>query len=211
MAEKSNTKKATPDTRIPRSWLVVATVLAALVVLTGFLGFRYYRLASLESARNSSLAAAKDYAQTMFSYEPGDVDKKIARAQGFLIEGASKEFAEQVTQLKMAQNVKSNRIISKLAVADGGVVTNTRSTSTVLLFLNQSVTSAAEPKVRIDPSRVQFTMVRKGGDWKINSIQIFTDDSLRKIVERDTGDPTAGETEKTPAPAPASPPAPAPR
>ena len=176
-----------------------AVVVAALVAVTGFLGVRYYQLASVESARDSSLAAAKDYAQTMFSYEPGNVEQKIERTQGFVIDGARKEFDEQVTQLKMAHNVKSNRIISKLAVADAGVVTNTRSTSTVLLFLNQSVTSAVEPKVRIDPSRVQFTMVRKGGDWKINSIEIFTDDSLRKIVERQSGDPAPSPT-PTPAP-----------
>ena len=48
---------------------------------------------------------------------------------------------------------------------------------------------AAEPKVRIDPSRVQFAMVRKGAAWKINSIEIFTDDSLRKIVERQSAQP----------------------
>ncbi|GAB09715.1 hypothetical protein GOARA_045_00690 [Gordonia araii NBRC 100433] len=190
MAEAKRKKSETGESaeRLPTAWFAVAVLVAALVVLTGFLGFRYYRLAGVESARDSSLTAAKSYAQTMFSYEPENVDEKIARAQGFVIEGARKEFDEQVTQLKMAHNVKSNRIISKLDVADAGVVTNTRTTSTVLLFLNQSVTSKAEPKVRIDPSRVQFTMVRQGGDWKINSIEIFTDDSLRKIVEKQGGD-----------------------
>lgn len=192
--KKQNSKpmsRPKPDgaTRVSPVLLVAVAILAALVVLTGFLGFRYYRLASQESARTSSLAAAQDYAQTMFSYEPGNVDAKIARARGFVIDGAAKEFDEQVSKLKIAHNVKSNGIISKLAVADAGVVTNTRSSSTVLLFLNQSVTSAAEPKVRIDPSRVQFAMVRKGGDWKINSIEIFTDDSLRKIVERQSAQP----------------------
>ncbi len=190
MAEKSKpSDSATEARRIPLAALAAAVLLAALLVVTGFLGVRYYRLASVESARESSLAAAKDYAQTMFSYEPGNVDERIARAQGFVVDGARKEFDEQVTSLKMSHNVKSNKIISKLSVADAGVVTNTRSTATVLLFLNQSITSAPEPKVRIDPSRVQFTMVRKGGDWKINSIEIFTDDSLRKIVERQAGEP----------------------
>ncbi|QKT08455.1 hypothetical protein HUN08_15570 [Gordonia sp. X0973] len=184
---------------IPKSWWVVAAVLAALIVVTGFLGFRYFRLQSVESARSSSLAAAKDYANTMFTYDPETVDAKITKSQGFLVDDARREFDEQVLQAKMSQNVKGNRIISKLSVADAGVVTNTRTTSTVLLFLNQSVTSSAEPKVRVDPSRVQFTMARHGGKWKINDIRIFTDDSLRNVVERQVKDPAPS----FPAPAPA--------
>ncbi|MFT4201223.1 hypothetical protein [Gordonia sp. (in: high G+C Gram-positive bacteria)] len=191
---KTSGKEAVSASNIPRSWLVVAAVLAALVVLTGALAITFYRLQSVESARNSSLSAARGYAQTMLSYDPDTVDGKINQAKGFLIDEAAKEFQEQITDFKMAEGVKKRKIISKLDIRDAGVVTNTRSTSTVLLFLNQSVTSADEPKVRIDPSRVQFTMVRKGLTWKINSIQIFTDDSLRNVVQRQAGElaPPAG-------------------
>ncbi|MFT3901099.1 MAG: hypothetical protein QM728_12770 [Gordonia sp. (in: high G+C Gram-positive bacteria)] len=174
---------------IPRSWYIVAAVLAALLVLTLVLALNWFRLWQVESARNNSLDAAKGYADTMFSYEPKNVDQKIEESKGFLIDLARKQFDEQVSDLNMAKNVKDNKIISKLTVRDAGVVTNTRKTSTVLLFLNQSVTSAAEPKIRVDPSRVQFTMAKKGGEWKINSIDIFTDDSLRNVVERQTKTP----------------------
>ena len=94
---------------------------------------------------------------------------------------------------QMAQNVKSNRIISKLAVADAGVfvVTNTRSTSTVLLFLNQSVTSAASQRSSIDPSRVQFTMVRGRREDQLDP------DLHRRLAAQDRraglGDPTHRE------------------
>ena len=61
--KKQNSKpmsRPKPDgaTRVSPVLLVAVAILAALVVLTGFLGFRYYRLASQESARTSSLAAA---------------------------------------------------------------------------------------------------------------------------------------------------------
>ena len=180
--KKQNSKpmsRPKPDgaTRVSPVLLVAVAILAALVVLTGFLGFRYYRLASQESARTSSLAAAQDYAQTMFSYEPGNVDAKIARARGFVIDGAAKEFDEQV----IATGAKAKWLGTPSEEKFKGFGVSACATCDGFFY--------AEPKVRIDPSRVQFAMVRKGGDWKINSIEIFTDDSLRKIVERQSAQP----------------------
>ena len=64
---------------------------------------------------------------------------------------------------------------------DAGVVTSTRDTATVLLFINQSVTRVATSWSRsIEPPHLLDD--QDDGRWLINSIDVITDDSFRGKV-----------------------------
>ncbi|WAC56878.1 hypothetical protein [Gordonia sp. SL306] len=195
--------------RVVAATLVILLVAAAAV--TVFLGIRFFDDRATENARNSSLDAAKGYATTMFGYTPQNVDQHIAESQSVLTGAAKPTYDDLVTKNNLATEVRKQGVVSAVTIQDAGVVTNTQDTSKVLIFMNQSVTRNNKELVRVDPSRLTFSMVKQGDRWMINGIDVITDDSFRSRVEQtDTPPPGAVPmpTSKSPSsPAPSAPPA----
>ena len=81
----------------------------------------------------------------------------------------------------------------EVIIQDAGVVTSTRDTATVLLFINQSVTRGGNELVQINPSRLTYSMTKDDGRWLINSIDVITDDSFRGKVEVTTSVPSGAK------------------
>ncbi|GAA3701208.1 hypothetical protein [Gordonia hankookensis] len=201
--------------RVVAATLVILLVAAAAV--TVFLGIRFFDDRATENARNSSLDAAKGYATTMFGYTPQNVDQHIAESKSVLTGAAKPTYDDLVTKNNLAAEVRKQGVVSAVTIQDAGVVTNTQDTSKVLIFMNQSVTRNNKELVRVDPSRLTFSMVKQGDRWMINGIDVITDDSFRSRVEQtDTPPPGAVPmpTSKDPSsatpsasPAPSAPPA----
>ncbi|MYR08434.1 hypothetical protein GTV32_19955 [Gordonia sp. SID5947] len=188
--------------RIVAASLVI--LLVAATAVTVFLGIRFFDDRATENARNSSLEAAKGYATTMFGYTPENVDQHIAESKSVLTGAAKPTYDDLVTKNNLAAEVRKQGVVSAVTIQDAGVVTNTKDTSQVLIFMNQSVTRNKKELVRVDPSRLTFTMVKQGDRWMINGIDVITDDSFRSRIEQtDTPPPGA-----VPLPAPSSTPAP---
>ncbi|NDZ93501.1 hypothetical protein G3I13_23365 [Streptomyces sp. SID6673] len=206
--------------RITTGRVVAATLVLLLVAaaaVTVFLGIRFFDDRATENARNSSLDAAKGYATTMFGYTPQNVDQHIAESKSVLTGAAKPTYDDLVTKNNLAAEVRKQGVVSAVTIQDAGVVTNTQDTSKVLIFMNQSVTRNNKELVRVDPSRLTFSMVKQGDRWMINGIDVITDDSFRSRVEQtDTPPPGAVPmpTSKAPSsatpsasPAPSAPPA----
>lgn len=193
----------------------VAILLVASVATATFLGIRYFDGRATENARGSSLDAAKQYATTMFGYTPNTVDQHIAASRDVLTGGAQQQYNDLVTKNNLASEVRKQGVVSDVTIQDAGVVTNTADTSKVLIFMNQSVTRGDKQLVRVDPSRLTFSMVQSGGRWMIDGIDVITDDSFRSLLAHTDKPPANGvPLNPTPAapsaPAPAAPSAPAP-
>lgn len=200
-----------------RKWLTtgrlvglgLVVVAVACAVLTGFLGFRYWDVRATEDARESSLDAARDYATTMFGYDPVNVADHVQRSQRVVTGDAKAEYDRLIAKPlpnekdDFVEGVRKQRVVSQAVIQDAGVVTNTRDTSTVLLFMNQSVSRDGKDLVRVDPSRLTFSMVRRDDTWMIEKIEIITDDSFRSRIEQ-TSTPPAGAV-PLPGPSSASP------
>ncbi|MFW0785914.1 hypothetical protein AAFP35_15480 [Gordonia sp. CPCC 206044] len=179
---------------------ILGVLLVASAVAAGFLGYRYWDVHGTEQARDSSLDAAKQYAQTMFGYNPQNVEEHVAQSKKVLTGGAKPTYDDLVTKNNLVDEVRKQQVVSDVTIQDAGVVTNTRDSSTVLIFMNQSVTRGGKDLVSLDPSRLTFTMVKQDGDWLINGIDVITDDSFRsRIQQTDTPPPGA-----IPLPAPSS-------
>ncbi|MFW0795155.1 hypothetical protein AAFP30_15185 [Gordonia sp. CPCC 205515] len=170
--------------------VTIAVLALAAIVVTAFLGWRYWDLRSVENARNSSLDSAKRYATTMFGYQPNNVDDHIAKSQSVLTGAAKPTYDDLVSKNNLAAEVRKQGVVSEVTIQDAGVVTNTKNTSQVLIFMNQSVTRGDKELVRVDPSRLTFDMVEQDGVWKISGIDVITDDSFRSKI---------GVTDKAPA------------
>ena len=185
----------------------VAVLALAALVTTAFLGFRYWDERSAEKARESSLESARSYATTMFGYTPNNVEDHIAKSKSVLTGNALPTYNDLVTKSNLAAEVRKQGVVSEVTLQDAGVVRSTRDTATVLIFMNQSVTRGDRELVRVDPSRLTFSMERKDSRWMINAIDVITDDSFRSLLEKSDKPPSGGVplNPKPGAPAPSAP------
>nr|WP_174347269.1 hypothetical protein [Gordonia rhizosphera] len=164
--------------------VVLVVVAFASACAAGFLGYRYVEARGIEDARDSSLAAAREYATTMFGYNPSNVEEHVAQSKQVLTGDAKPTYEDLVTKNNLVAEVRKQQVVSDVTIQDAGVVTNTEDTSTVLIFMNQSVTRGGKDLVRVDPSRLTFAMVQRDGRWLIEGIDVITDDSFRSRVEQ---------------------------
>ncbi|MGV9713097.1 hypothetical protein ACWDTI_20800 [Gordonia sp. NPDC003424] len=186
--------------------LAIGVLTLAAIVVAAFLGWRYWEARSVENARTTSLQSAKEYATTMFGYNPNTVDAHIAKSQSVLTGAAKPTYDDLVTKNNLAAEVRKQGVVSEVTIQDAGVVTNTKNTSQVLIFMNQSVTRGDRELVRVDPSRLTFDMVNQDGEWKISGIDVITDDSFRsKIGITDKAPANGVPLNPTPAPSSAVP------
>ncbi|AUH67102.1 MULTISPECIES: hypothetical protein [Gordonia] len=193
--------------RVQRWLLPVLGLIVVIVVgVTIALGIVYANAAAQERARDSALSAAQTYVVDMFSWNSKTVDAHINTTMGRLTGGAQKDYQKHIVESKVAEGVKQEGVSTVVTVQDSGVMENTRDTAKVLLFINQSSTRNNAEDVQVDKSRLIFGMEKQGDDWKINEIDILTDDSLQKNVQ------SGGETPPSNAvPIPSAPSSPAPQ
>ncbi|GAB18520.1 hypothetical protein GOEFS_055_00330 [Gordonia effusa NBRC 100432] len=171
------------------AWTVYGVALVAAIAVTVVLGVAYFSARSTEKARESAVSSAKDYATTMFGYTPKNIDDHITRSQTFVTGEAAKQYKQWTVEPKYGDTVRKDNIVSSAVVQDAGVVENTRDTAKVLIFVNQSVSRGNKEDVRVDPSRVTFDMIRTGGIWKIQNIDVLTDTTLRQLISKETTPP----------------------
>ncbi|MGC5249541.1 hypothetical protein ACPXB3_21755 [Gordonia sp. DT219] len=189
---------------------VVAVLVVASVALAGVLGYRYLDARWTEDARDSSLADAKSYATTMFGYDPGNVAAHVDGTKSVVTGPAKAQYDKLITKpvpgqdISFVDGVRKQQVVSQAVIQDAGVVTNTRDSSTVLLFMNQSVSRGGKDLVRVDPSRLTFSMIKRDGRWLIENIDIITDDSFRSRIQQVSTPPPGA----VPLPGPSESPAP---
>ncbi|MDS1113133.1 hypothetical protein RD149_05070 [Gordonia westfalica] len=187
--------------------IVLAVLVVAAVAATAFLGYRYVQGRSVEEARESSLAAARDYANTMFGYNAENVSEHIDQSMSVLTGPAKPEYTKLITENNLAAEVRKQQVVSEVTIQDAGVVTNAADTSQVLIFMNQSVTRGQKELVSINPSRLTFDMERQGDRWMINHIEVITDDTFRSKLEVVESLPPDAKPVPGQSPAPSSAPA----
>ncbi|MEH3155552.1 MAG: hypothetical protein PGN29_09455 [Gordonia paraffinivorans] len=215
------TDQPTPTSESPwRSTRVriVAAVLALLVVAGAVaatvLGLRWSSATDREDARGAALDAGKRYATVMFGFDPATVDGNVAQAKAGLVGKALTTYDDIMKSSDLSAQVKQQKVTSTVTIQEAGVSSASANRATVLIFMNQSVSKGDNQLVRVEPSRVEYSMVRSGDRWLIDDITVITDDSLRQKLKLAPSDaPSASGAVAPPGsstPTPASSPAPAP-
>ncbi|WP_186290552.1 hypothetical protein [Gordonia zhaorongruii] len=190
-------------------------VLVAAIVAAVLTGIRYWSMNAEEDARASAAVAAGQYTKVMFERDAKTVATNVDRTMEFLVGSERESFQKNMTDYHVVDEVKKQKIVTKVTIQGTAVMENTRDSAKVLVFMNQSSSRGTTEEAQVDASRLVYDMTRQSGEWKISGIDILDDNSLRDRVEKvdappSTAVPIPGGGEKPAAPGSGQSQAPAP-
>lgn len=167
-AERAAAKDAAPARR-RKGLLVAVAVLGVLVLALGTLVAilvpTWLHQKHVNAARVSALKAASAYAVDFGSYDYRHLDADFARVADHLTPGFKKTYLSDSSKLRPAIVQYQGRSTATVQGVAAGRVTD--STASVLVLLDQTVTTAQSSAPRIDRNRLQMILVRQGGQWRI--------------------------------------------
>lgn len=153
--------------------LLVAALGAALVVSLVLLVAVWHDSAarrSIDAAQTDALVAARGYAVDVTTYDYQQLDKDFS----WIDDGATPAFARQYRDA----NQPLRSIIEKLKATATGSVSAAAATASsagkvrVLVFIDQRITNASGKDPKIEHSRVVMDMVKRGGTWLVDDVQL---------------------------------------
>lgn len=213
---ETDDRTPTPDSPWRTTRVRIVAAILVLLVIAGavaatVLGLRWSSATDREDARGAALNAGKRYAMVMFGFDPATVDGNVTQAKAGLVGKARTTYDDIMKSSDLSAQVKQQKVTSTVTIQEAGVSSASADRATVLIFMNQSVSKGDNQLVRVEPSRVEYSMVRSGDRWLIDDITVITDDSLRqKLNLAPTDAPSASGAvappgSSTPAPPAASP------
>ncbi|WP_260328225.1 hypothetical protein [Streptomyces sp. Ag109_O5-1] len=156
---------------------VLGLVLVAALVAAAVLGWQYRQGRQAEQARGEALAAARQAAPVVLSYDYRHLDRDFSQARA-LLTGHFRDQYGKTTKAVVAPTATKYHGVVKATVAtptDGGtpavsVVSATPDRAVVLLFVNQVTRSTQVPEPRLDLNRVRMTLTRTSDGWKVSGV-----------------------------------------
>ncbi|MFC4013298.1 hypothetical protein ACFOY2_39145 [Nonomuraea purpurea] len=147
--------------------LGVLVVVGAVLVPTMWFDLRNLRDADV--ARVQALAAAKEAAPDLLSYDYRTVEEDLARAGRHTTGELTKHYEELTTSL--ASRAKAQKIVQTVAVAGAGIERAEPDRVEVLLFVNtgtvKEIPGKAEPQQQFTQNRARFVMVWQDERWLV--------------------------------------------
>lgn len=157
--------------RVGLTALVCGLLFALLVSGLGYLGWRQYEQYRVTEASEAGLQAAKDYAVVLTTLDAKNIDENYRKS----LDGATGEFKDAYSQgaNQLRQVLIDNKASGTGIVVAAAVKSATPDKVEVLLFVDQSITNAANPSPRIDRNRIDMTMERSGDRWLASKVEIL--------------------------------------
>ncbi|TCN51157.1 Mce-associated membrane protein [Rhodococcus sp. SMB37] len=174
-AEKTERNRTGPEAdsgrrlrRIRTAVLVVITV--ASVACAAFFAWKAHEVRSVNAAAAEALATAQEYAVTLTSVSPGELDSNFDA----VLDGATGEFKEMYAQSsgELRQLLVDNNAQAEGTVVEAGIKSATTDRVEVLLFIDQTVTNSVVPEPRLDRSRVIMTLELVDGRWLASQVDL---------------------------------------
>ncbi|MGW2565016.1 hypothetical protein [Streptomyces sp. NPDC001537] len=162
---------APPPPRSGRRLLpaLLGVLLVAALVAASLLGRQYAQGRQAESARSQALAAAKEAAPVVLSYDYRHLDRDFARART-LLTGHFKDQYGKTTTTVVGPTARKYHGVVKATVPAASVASASPDKVTVLLFVNQVTQSTQVSGSRLDLNRVRMTMSRTSEGWKVSAV-----------------------------------------
>lgn len=154
--------------RVRTAVLVAITV--ASVACAAFFAWKAHEVRSVDAAATEALATAQEYAVTLTSVSPGELDSNFDA----VLNGATGEFKEMYAQSsgELRQLLVDNNAQAEGTVVEAGVKSATTDRVEVLLFIDQTVTNSVVPEPRLDRSRVVMTLELVDGRWLASQVDL---------------------------------------
>jgi Mce-associated membrane protein len=147
---------------------LLALTLSALAAF-GLVAYRVRSDQQVETARDQAVAAARDNAEVILSYDYRHLSKDFAAARATLTGGFANDY--KVTTAKLVRpGAEQYHVVVKAEVASQSVVSASAHQVVVLLFVNQTTTSTRLDGPRVDLNRVRLTLVKVDGRWLVNKV-----------------------------------------
>lgn len=155
-------------------WLngaVVSLLIAVFVGLAAVGGWFYWDRVQThgEQAAQAELPkkAAKDI-RDVFGYDYQTVERSLSATYPLLTPAYRQEF-EKRANAQIIPEARKREVVSQASVVGVGVMTATRDSASVMVFMNRTVTDKSREPV-YDGSRLRVDYQRIGGEWLINYI-----------------------------------------
>jgi Mce-associated membrane protein len=115
-----------------------------------------------ESARLAAVPLAEDLAS--YDYRDLGGNFRVVKAS------ATPHFAAQLRQLsaELGPQLQQDRAVAKATVRSAGVVRATSSSAVVAVFVDQTVTNSKTSAPRTERSRMELTLLKQGGVWRLD-------------------------------------------
>jgi Mce-associated membrane protein len=161
--------------RVPAGWRVTtAAVLALLVAGSGVGAYLLDTQASdkttTQQERDAAVAAAKTEIPQILSYNYKTLNADLARASADTTGQFSGQFGVLASQL-IGPNAVKQQTVTQAAVPVAAAVDSNGDEVTVLVFLDQSTTSKAQPKAQVNSGQLRVTMQKVNGRWLVEQFQ----------------------------------------
>lgn len=159
--------------RLPRTRQFVLGVLAVLAAAT-LIGMTIaVRVDATADARVSAgadgRAFAVDVVPKLLSYDFDTAEAHFAEVSDELGGDFRGQF-EEVGRTVIVPSAVERKVVTSADVLESAVVDSGTDDAVILLFLNQSTTSAESPETKLDGSRVRVHVERSGGRWLITEL-----------------------------------------
>lgn len=152
----------------------VVTVLGVIVVL-GAVGLAFLWVKADDAradvdAGGQALASARVAVPKLLSYDHTTIDRTFGATAGKYLTGQFKDDYSELGSQVIVPAAKKDKIVTEATVVDGGAVSSTSDSATLLLFVNQKTKSADQQGTRLDGSRVRVEARLVDGTWLISAL-----------------------------------------
>lgn len=155
---------------------VLCVLLVAGLVAAAMLGWRYREGVRADQARGQALAAARQSAPVVLSYDYRHLDRDFATARNRLTGHFRDEYRKTTTTVVGPTARKYHGVVkATVAQPTGGtpaasVISASPDRAVILLFVNQVTTSTQVSGSRVDLNRVRMTLTLTADGWKVSAV-----------------------------------------
>ncbi|MCU1586550.1 MAG: hypothetical protein JWN31_43 [Frankiales bacterium] len=154
---------------------LLSALVAALLLATAWLGYTVVDNRGAEpltATRASALAAGRDAARLVFSYDYRHLDKDFA-AGAAVTTGKFKTDYQSTTKKLVGDVAPRYKAVLLADVSEAGVITASANKVQLLVFLDVQSTSTLAATPKVTPRRLKMTMQRSGDRWLVSAVDAF--------------------------------------
>lgn len=149
--------------------VLALSLLTVLVLLTGYLAWQVREDVRSDTARDEALAASRDAARLLFSYDFEQLDQDFERGLA-VTTGEFREEYERTTREVVRPVAEQYDAVVEADVVEAAVVSATADRVVTVAFVNQTTTSTRVEGPKIDQSRVRMSLRKVDGEWRVDQV-----------------------------------------
>lgn len=149
--------------------VLALALLAALLLLSGWFTWQVLQDRRADTARQDGLAAARDAARLLFSYDHERLEDDFEAGLAVTTGGFREEY-ERTTREVVQPVAEQYDAAVEAVVVEAAVVQAEPDRVVALVFLNQTTTSTRVEGPKIDQSRVRMVLRDVDGRWLVERV-----------------------------------------